>query len=654
MQMDNNYATYSEQKEPVLKASGDTPLPSFKGRSIVSIQGVDYRISEKALGSGAYGIVYKGTDDTGKVYALKVMEYNDSDSIVARSELGVYELLRDICSADASGYQMFPCLRSREVFQRKYVVMVMDLIVGETLKDWFGSTKHQKMSDKQVLNLMWLIMEPIRQMHMIGVSHNDLKVDNMMPRFDLATSEPLVVTIFDFGLSCTENASRKDSGTCHTQFASDQVNHTMDPNYHSGMTNRFQADVHAVGYILKYILKAHTIRNPRTRKVLDALVVTMIKPDSTLRPTIRRAQASVQRLRFGPGDLIYVNNKMYTIQRYIASGTYGSVFHVEREGRTHALKIQSNRGIVGGAAGLELAVMRELPSDVCTEEYIVCLEDSEVDLLSGETFMVMPYYKMGDLRHYLGKTPPTDARTVLKWVCSIVRAVWELHEIGIASMDIKLNNFVVVRDGVQPKVAIIDLGLACSTKLQRDYPALCRLKYSEKGKQPRPKHVAPEMYKSGAQNIFATDIYSLGYAIRRILAFVVRSPRLTAGGNAESASVSCQKTRGSSSTTTSSNFISAVRDTRALKLLEHETRVNSARYAEADSQDRQTEIQPAQFPADGRRVLVALHSLSRIMRATKFQIRPNIARVVRVLQQICVDFKQEDVCFILPANNFEF
>jgi serine/threonine protein kinase len=650
MQMGNAHATHTNRKNAVVTMSNDTPLPSFAGKSVVNIAEIDYKISSKPLGSGGYGTVYRGKDSAGKYYAIKVMKLGYGEFIAARSELGVYELLRDLCGVNEAGYQMFPCLRAVEVFQRKIVVMVMDLIVGESLLDWFSGKQHQKMTDEQVVKLLWLIMEPVKQMHMVGISHNDLKLDNMIPRFNLQTHEPLVVTIFDFGLSCTDKASRKDSGTCHTQFASDQVNFTMDPNYHVGITNRFQADVHAVGHIMQFIFKEHLVADSHINKILTALIASMIKPQATSRPTIRRAQAVVQRLMFASGDIIRINQQVYTIQKYLSSGTYGALFQVAREDRIFALKIQSNRGIVGGAAGRELAIMQALPPEVCAGGYVVCLEDWEVDLLSGETFMVMPYYALGDLSQYMTQHPPKEARVVLKWVCAIVRAVWELHEIGTASLDIKLNNFVVVREGMQPKAAIIDLGLACSTGLQRDQPALCRLKYPGKGKQAHPKHIAPELYKSGAQNIFSADIYSLGYAIRRILAHSVHVQRLHASG---SKSAPLRKSKRKRKFRTES-FITAIQDKHAFEVLANQTKVSNKNYAEADTKDRQKEIHPSDFPSKDRRVFVAIHTLSRIMRATNFRIRPNIARIVHMLREICTEFKEEDVCFILPDEDFAF
>lgn len=146
----------------------------------------------KKLGQGAYGEVYKVTDNKGHIYAMKILsKYNQK---IIDSETGS---LKDLsshlnCHPDiACYYDSFEFSSNGE----KYYAILTEFIDGMDLLKY---ASHTKLNTNDVLIIGIWLLTVIKFLHENGYVHRDIAPRNIMR---LPSGH---LKLIDFGISCRE------------------------------------------------------------------------------------------------------------------------------------------------------------------------------------------------------------------------------------------------------------------------------------------------------------------------------------------------------------------------------------------------------------------------------------------------------------------
>ena len=119
--------------------------------------------------------------------------------------------------------------------------------------------------------------------------------------------------------------------------------------------------------------------------------------------------------------------------------------------------------------------------------------------------MVMEGNSYGSIEKLLEKKSPMLTVTLLKkFLLEVYNAMKYMHSVGIVHRDIKLENLIIMADGM---IRVIDFGLALIL------PA-CRACIPSKRNL---ANVAPEVYNSEADATLASDLWSFGVLIVEML-----------------------------------------------------------------------------------------------------------------------------------------
>ena len=149
--------------------------------------GAKYRLDQR-IGSGAYGVVYMGTDiDTGKRVAVKMKSHNVRNPKLAK-EYKIYKILSG--GVGISHVHWFGKAG-------KYYALVLD-ILGPSLYDLFKYCG-RKFTLKTVLMLADQMLTRVEYIHTKKLIHRDIKPANFL--MGLEMRELNKVYIIDFGLA---------------------------------------------------------------------------------------------------------------------------------------------------------------------------------------------------------------------------------------------------------------------------------------------------------------------------------------------------------------------------------------------------------------------------------------------------------------------
>lgn len=147
---------------------------------------------EKILGSGAYGTVFLVRNKIdGDLYALKVLD-KCGDETSPLNELKV--LLKIGAHGVPFTTKLYASFQTSE-----YAFFLMKYFPGGTLARLVES--HGPLSEARAMEISSQILIALEQLHSIGVSHCDLKPDNVLIDRDGT------IAIADFGISDLENSS---------------------------------------------------------------------------------------------------------------------------------------------------------------------------------------------------------------------------------------------------------------------------------------------------------------------------------------------------------------------------------------------------------------------------------------------------------------
>lgn len=194
-------------------------------------------------------------------------------------------------------------------------------------------------------------------------------------------------------------------------------------------------------------------------------------------------------------------NEVYTISpQIIGEGEYGKVqiCTLKTNSKKFAVKIIKKID-VGDTKKLEqeLTILRD--SD---HPNIVNFCESFSD--NDNYYIIMEYCQGGSLKTYLQKEKKIEEQKAKKIIFQMCRALFYLHEIGIAHRDIKLENFVFA-DKECTRIKLIDFGLAKGYKIDKLVTYLGT-----------PYYVCPEILKSKPYDQ-KCDTWSLGVCCFKLL-----------------------------------------------------------------------------------------------------------------------------------------
>lgn len=146
----------------------------------------DYSIGE-VLGSGAFATVRRAVErSTGKMYAVKIIEKRKvSEPSVVQREIGI---LQQVDHEHIVGLHAF-------YEDKASYYLVMEYLNGGDLMDFV--VQYGAIGEDAAREIVRQVLEGVKYVHGLGISHRDLKPDNIL----IANDSPVVVKVSDFGLA---------------------------------------------------------------------------------------------------------------------------------------------------------------------------------------------------------------------------------------------------------------------------------------------------------------------------------------------------------------------------------------------------------------------------------------------------------------------
>ncbi|KAL3046233.1 hypothetical protein OYC64_004276 [Pagothenia borchgrevinki] len=151
-----------------------------------------YQIStDEVLGSGQFGVVYKGTHrKSGRPVAIKVIDktrFPTKQETQLRNEVAILQNLSHLGVVLLEG--MFETV--------EYVFVVMEKLHGDML-EMILSSERGRLPERNTRFLVTQILEALRYLHLKHIAHCDLKPENVL----LASADPFPqVKLCDFGFA---------------------------------------------------------------------------------------------------------------------------------------------------------------------------------------------------------------------------------------------------------------------------------------------------------------------------------------------------------------------------------------------------------------------------------------------------------------------
>lgn len=160
-----------------------------------------------------------------------------------------------------------------------------------------------------------------------------------------------------------------------------------------------------------------------------------------------------------PGEEIHSKNAVYTVEKELGEGGFGSVYKVNDQHTSYALKLTklftflpNERLEYAKRFKQEFEYSSKLKSEFVVHSY-------DYDLMDGNPYMVMDLCSNGNLRDYIPQQ--IIAKELDKIAYGILRGLEDLHSEGIIHRDIKPEN-ILFDDFNRPRLA--DFGISASVK----------------------------------------------------------------------------------------------------------------------------------------------------------------------------------------------
>ncbi len=174
---------------------------------------------------------------TNEHVALKIYEKSAlSDTLKRNSVLREIHVLETLDHPNI--VKIYDCIDTG-----KQVVIVMECVLGQSLKDYLADIADHKLPEKEGAAMFLQIVSAVNYCHAKGVSHRDLKLENILLGTDMRT-----VKLIDFGFSIWVKKEGKLKVFCGTPtYMAPEI--ISRPEYEGPPT-----DVWALGVILYVLL----------------------------------------------------------------------------------------------------------------------------------------------------------------------------------------------------------------------------------------------------------------------------------------------------------------------------------------------------------------------------------------------------------------
>ena len=246
----------------------------------------EFSIQDEVVGQGAFATVKKAAERaTGKTYAVKIINKRKAMGNAAgvTAELSVLQQM---------DHPRIVRLRAFYEDETNYY-MVMEFVSGGDLMDFVAA--HGPVGEDAGREITRQVLDAVRYIHALGISHRDLKPDNILIEQD----DPVLVKITDFGLAKVQSAERAMSTFCGTlaYVAPEVIGGRGEPREIQGATQEARAhysslvDMWSLGCLVYVILTGHLPFSGSTQAELYEKIRAGSYHDAPLREYRISAQA---------------------------------------------------------------------------------------------------------------------------------------------------------------------------------------------------------------------------------------------------------------------------------------------------------------------------------------------------------------------------
>lgn len=234
--------------------------------SILKDEGIykDFIIKNETIGQGAFATVKKAIErSTGISYAVKIINRRKALSTSNDNLLGVERELKILRKLDHPNIVKLKTYY--EDIENYY--LVMELVPGGDLMDFVAANGAIGEEATQIITKQ--VLEGIAYVHKLGISHRDLKPDNIL----IMQDDPILVKITDFGLAKISDNSSVMKTFCGTlAYVAPEV---ISGKYDSQMTSKAErnhysslVDIWSLGCLVYVLLTSHLPFNGKTQNLM--------------------------------------------------------------------------------------------------------------------------------------------------------------------------------------------------------------------------------------------------------------------------------------------------------------------------------------------------------------------------------------------------
>lgn len=207
----------------------------------------DYSIKDEVVGQGAFAIVKKAVErKTGKTFAVKI--------ISKRKVMGNIDgVTRELEVLRRLNHPRIVRLKGFYEDDESYYLL-MEFVSGGDLMDFVAA--HGSVGEDAGREITKQVLEAVKYIHGMGISHRDLKPDNILIEQD----DPVMVKITDFGLAKIQGNGTFMKTFCGTlAYVAPEVISGKNSEDKSQNKNKYSSlvDMWSIGCLVYVILTGH-------------------------------------------------------------------------------------------------------------------------------------------------------------------------------------------------------------------------------------------------------------------------------------------------------------------------------------------------------------------------------------------------------------